>query len=239
MDYREVIKKACAEGRQLIPEYEAYTVCASFGIPYPETRFVRSRREAEKAGEELGYPLVIKIVSPEIVHKSDVGGVIVGIRDQEELRTGYDKLTAHVTEKLGIVPIDGVLVQKEMAKGVEVVVGGIRNEEFGPVVMFGSGGILIEVFKDVSFRMVPMEKEEALRQMEETQAYKILNGVRGAKACNLDALADLIVNAGKLLSEIPEIDELDFNPVLAYPDGCVVVDARMVLSKTLRHGTFL
>jgi acetate---CoA ligase (ADP-forming) subunit beta len=171
----------------------------------------------------------LKIVSPEIIHKSDIGGVIIGISAPKDLKIAYATMMATIKEKKGDVPIDGVLVQKMMPKGVEVVIGGLKNELFGPVVMFGSGGVLIEIFRDVSFRLAPLDMDEALRQIQDTKACEILKGVRGSRPSDLNSLAKLIVNASNLISKIPEIDELDFNPVLAYPDSCVVVDARMAL----------
>jgi len=230
MGYQEIVKKALTAGRKLLPEHEAYEICKEFDIIFPPTQFARNWKEVENAGEKLGFPIVLKIVSPEVIHKSDVGGVIVGIASPADLRNAYDQLLANVREKAGDVAIDGILVQKAMSKGVEVAVGGLKDEVFGPMIMFGSGGILIEVFKDVSFRMAPFDQEEALRQIMDTKAYEMLKGVRGARPSDLKALTQLIVNAGNLISTVPELAELDFNPVLAYPDGCVVVDARMVLS---------
>jgi len=230
MGYQEIVQKALTAGRNLLPEHEAYEICREFSIPFPPTRIARNWKEAEKAGEDLGFPVVLKIVSPAVIHKTDVGGVLVGIASPADLRKAYDQLLANVREKAGAVPIDGVLVQKAMPKGVEVAVGGLKDEVFGPMIMFGSGGILIEVFKDVSFRMAPFDEEEALRQIKDTKAYELLKGVRGARPTDLKALTQLIVNAGNLMCRIPELAELDFNPVLAYPEGCVIVDARMVLS---------
>jgi len=229
MGYREIIKKAIDAGREVLPEHEAYQICEAFGIAYPPTRFTTTREEAVEAAETLGYPVVLKVVSASVVHKSDAGGVIVGIASEQELTDAYDLILANVKEKVGDVAIDGMLVQKAMPKAAEVVVGGLKDELFGPVVMFGSGGILVEIFKDVSFRLAPLDKDEALRQIRETKAYEILKGVRGAPPSDLDRLADLIVSAGNLLAELPEITELDFNPVFAASDGSVVVDARMVL----------
>lgn len=231
MAYRKIIKKALASQRKLIPEQDAYEICAAFEISYPPTRLVKTWSAVSKAGKELGFPLVLKIVSPGIIHKSDVGGVVVGISNRQDLKQAYEKIMADVKEKAGDVPIDGILVQKSMPKGVEVAVGGLKNELFGPMVMFGSGGVLIEVFKDVSFRLAPLDKGEAMRQIQDTKAYEILKGVRGARPSDLDALTKLIVNASRLIAEVPEIMELDFNPVLVYPDGCAVVDARMILEK--------
>ncbi len=229
MGYREIIENAIAAGREVLPEHEAYQLCEEFGIAYPPTRFATTREDAVEAAESLGYPVVLKVVSAAVVHKSDAGGVIVGIASQSEFKDAYDLLFANVKEKAGDVPVDGVLVQKAMPKAAEVVVGGLKDDLFGPVVMFGSGGILVEIFKDVSFRLAPLDRDEAMRQIKETKAYEILKGVRGAPPSDLDALADLIVKAGKLLSTLPEIRELDFNPVFAGSDGAVVVDARMVI----------
>ena len=229
MKYQKLIDKALAMKRKLLPEHEAYQLGDAFGIPYPPTQFAKNWQEVSAAGKKLGFPLVLKIVSPQIVHKSDAGGVIVGISTLKDLKMAYASMLVNIKEKAGDVPIDGVLVQKAMPKGVEVAVGGLKDELFGPVVMFGSGGVLIEIFKDVSFRLAPLDKDEALRQIQDTKAYEILKGVRGSRPSDLKALTNLIVNAGNMISKIPEIEELDFNPVLAYPEGCVVVDARMVL----------
>lgn len=230
MGCHEVVQRALKAGRKLLPEHEAYGLCGEFGIPFAPARLAGNWEEARQAGEDLGFPLVLKIVSPEVVHKSDFGGVLVGITSPADLRKAYDRLLANVREKAGHVAVDGVLVQKAMPRGVEVAVGGLRDDVFGPMIMFGSGGILIEVFKDVSFRMAPFDEEEALRQTRDTKASELLAGVRGAPPCDLGTLARLIVNAGNLMCRVPELAELDFNPVLAYPDGCVVVDARMILS---------
>lgn len=230
MGHREIVQKALAAGRKLLPEQEAYEICEEFEIPFPPSRFAENWREVADAGEALGYPLVLKIVSPEVIHKSDVGGVVVGIASPDALQQAYRRLLATVRDKAGGVAIDGVLVQKAMPRGVEVAVGGVKDEVFGPMVMFGSGGIWIEIFKDVSFRMAPFDQEEALRQIRETKVNELLEGFRGAPPCDLNALAQLIVKVGRLLCTIPELAELDFNPVLTYPEGCVVVDARMILS---------
>ena len=231
MKSKEIIDRNLSEGREYIPEFEAYAICEEFDIPYPGYQFVRTMEEGIKAAEVLGYPVVLKIVSPDVIHKSDVGGVIVGIESKEAFTAAYEELIQNVKEKAGEVTIDGVLVQKAMPKGVEVATGGLRNEQFGPVVMFGSGGILIEVFKDVAFRLAPLDKAEAKRQIEDTKASEILKGVRGAPPSDMDAVAELIVNTGRLVSELSEIDQIDFNPVLAYPTGCCVVDARIIVKK--------
>jgi acetyl-CoA synthetase (ADP-forming) len=177
----------------------------------------------------MGYPVVIKIYSKQIIHKSDVSGVVTGIQNEEQLRAAYDQLLENMRKITPAAVIVGVLVQKQVPKGIEVVVGGLRNEQFGPVVMFGLGGIYIEVFKDASFRLAPLDKDEALRQVKETKAFILLQGVRGDAACDIGALCEVIVNTSRLISAYPEIRELDFNPVFCYPNGCIGVDVRIIL----------
>ena len=229
MKYEDIIASCYSNGYSFIPEPDAYEICAAFAIPHPRFSFVCTKKEGLHAAEEIGYPVVIKIVSPEVIHKSEVGGVILDLRTPPELDEGFEQLLKNVREKAGDVPISGILVQQSMPGGVEVAVGGANNPQFGPVVMFGSGGILIEVFKDVSFRLAPLAPEEARRQLEETLAYEILKGVRGRPACDLEAVCRVIVNTGRLLTDIPQLEEIDFNPVQAFPGGCFVLDARLKL----------
>lgn len=228
-DIQDIINKCIADGDVVIPELEAQKICKAHQINCPPTSLVTDKQQCIKAAEEMSYPVVIKIFSRQIVHKSDVGGVIVGIANTDELDKAYDTLMANVKKNCPDAEIGGVVVQKQMPKGIEVVVGALKNEQFGPVVMFGMGGVYVEVFKDVSFRLAPYDKAEALRQVKETKVYKLLQGVRGDKPADLDALCEVIVNTGLLISKYPEIKELDFNPVFCYPDGCTVVDARLVL----------
>lgn len=229
MDCQEVIEKCIARGDVMMPEPEAQKICSAFGIGCPPATLVTNKAHGSKAAQEMGYPVVIKIFSRQIIHKSDVGGVITGIQGPEQLNKAFEQLLSNVGRQAPGAKIDGIIVQKQMPKGIELVVGGLRNKQFGPVVMVGLGGIYVEVFKDVSFRLAPLNKAEALRQLEETRAYLLLQGVRGEQACNIDSLCDVIVNTGRLLSAFPQISELDFNPVFCYPEGCTAVDARIVL----------
>ncbi|HHY71523.1 MAG TPA: acetyl-CoA synthetase [Thermoanaerobacterales bacterium] len=229
MNYQDILKKCISDGEPVIPEIEAQEICRAYKISCPVTELVTDKEQCLLAAQNIGYPVVIKILSRQIIHKSDVGGVITGIQNSEQLDEAYEQLMDNIKKHCPIAEIKGVIVQKQMSKGVEVVVGGLQNEQFGPVVMFGMGGIYVEVFKDVSFRLAPLDKEEALRQVKETNVYKLLQGVRGEKPCDIDALCDVIVNTGRLISSHPEIKELDFNPVFCYPDGCTVVDARFIL----------
>ncbi|SDE05433.1 acetate--CoA ligase family protein [Sporomusa acidovorans] len=229
MPCQDIIKQCITEGKTVVPELEAQAICKAFTIASPATALAADKEHCLNSARDMGYPVVIKIHSKQIIHKSDAGGVITGIQNAAELDNAYDKLMDNVKKACPTAEIEGVVVQKQVSKGVEVVVGGLKNDQFGPVVMFGLGGIYVEVFKDVSFRLAPLDKKEALRQIQETNVFKLLKGVRGEKACDLDALCEVIVNTGRLLSAFPDIKELDFNPVFCYPDGCVVVDARLIL----------
>jgi acetyltransferase len=234
MDCHEIIGRCISGGATVFPEIEAQKICQEFGISCPATVVASSEEECIAAAETMGFPVVIKVVSPQIIHKSDVGGVITGIKDAAQLRSSYCHLLESVAARNPGAEIQGVLVQKQVAKGVEVVVGGLRNAQFGPVVMVGFGGIYVEVFKDVSFRLAPLDREEAMRQVKETKVYKLLQGVRGEPSCDIEALCNVIVSAGQMISSVPQISEIDFNPVFCYPDGCKVVDARLVLEPALR-----
>lgn len=230
MDYKKLVKGVLDTGRSHLLEPEAYHVCNESKITYPQFSYVSSVEDGIDAAKSIGFPVVIKVVSPQVIHKTDVGGVITGIQSEEQFINAYNTMLDNVRKKVPAAGINGVIVQKAMPKGVEVAVGGLRDPQFGPVIMFGAGGTLIEVLQDVSFRLAGLDREEALRQIKDTKVYKVLQGVRQNEPCNIEALADLIVNAGNLMVEAPEISELDFNPVLAYPDRCVVVDARIILS---------
>lgn len=224
-----LIQTCLREGHTVIPELEAQKLCAEYSIPCPPTQVGQDKDECVSIARTIGYPVVMKVLSRQIVHKSDAGGVIVGINSDEEMAEAFSKMSSALGKNCPEATIDGYVIQKMMPSGIEVVVGALRNSQFGPVVMFGMGGIYIEVFKDVEFRLAPLSKEEALRQIRETKISEVLKGVRGQDPCDMDALAELIVNVGKLICDFEEIKEIDFNPVLSYADGCVAVDARIVI----------
>ncbi len=216
--------------KRVLSEFEAQELCKKYKIRTPKTALARSEEECVSACAQIGYPVVMKIVSRQIVHKSDAGGVVVGIRGESELRDAYRGMMERIARNCPEAVIDGVLIQQMLRGGVEVVVGGLKNAQFGPVVMFGLGGIYIEVFKDVEFRLAPVSHGEARRQIEATKVYKLLQGVRGQDPCDIGALCGVITGVGSMLIEHPEVSEIDFNPILCYPDGCVAVDARIVVS---------
>ncbi len=231
MSPHDIIKKALEEGRYKLLEHEAIEMIKYYGASVAEAKLAKTPEEAGKIADELGYPVVLKIVSPDISHKSDVGGVIIGVNSREDAIEKAKKILENVSKHAPKARVSGILVQKQAKPGLEVIVGGLRDNVFGPVVMFGLGGIFVEVLRDVSFRIAPLSEEDALEMMKEIKAAKILEGFRNMPPVDKKALAKIIVATAKLLEDNPEVDSLDLNPVIAYPDGALVVDARIILRR--------
>jgi len=225
-----VIDRALSEGRTVLLEPEAKELCTQYGIPVPRSRLAKSLEEAVKAAQEIGFPVVIKIVSEDILHKSDAGCVIVGVGDVRELEAAHERVVNNALKFNPRASIRGVLVEEMIPKGVEVAVGGLRDPEFGPAVMFGLGGIFIEVMRDVSFRVAPVSEEEAEEMIREIRGFKVLQGYRGSEAADLKALVKIIVGASRMMVENEEISQLDLNPIIASKHGAKAVDARVILS---------
>ncbi|RLE83144.1 MAG: acetyl-CoA synthetase [Thermoprotei archaeon] len=231
MTPRELIEHALKEGRTWLYEHEAKMLCSLYGIPVAKSRVAKSKEEALKIASEIGYPVVLKIVSPDVLHKSDVGGVIVNIKSEEELVKAYDRMMSSVKEKKPDAKIKGVLVQEMVPQATEVIIGGIRDPQFGPAVMFGLGGIFVEIFRDVSFRIAPIDEEDAWEMIHEIKGFQILKGYRGTTPADIEALVDAIVKTSNMLTENSEIDQLDLNPVFVFEKGVKVIDARVILRK--------
>lgn len=177
----------------------------------------------------MGFPVVLKIVSQDALHKSDVGGVVVGIENEKEVERNYNEIMNNLFKKVRDADIMGILVEKQMPKTTEVIVGGIRDEQFGPTVMFGLGGIFVELFKDVVFRIAPVTETEALEMIKEIKGYSLLNGYRGAEKLDIQQLARTVVTVSELVSDIDEIKEVELNPLLVYTEGVTAVDARIII----------
>ena len=224
------IADARAAGRTLLTEVEAKQLLGSAGVPVTETRLARTADEAVAAAEALGFPTVLKVVSGDIAHKSDVGGVELGLADAEAVRAAYERIMSNAQSRAPGAKIEGVAVQPMAKSGTEVIVGMTTDPQFGPVMMFGLGGIMVEVLKDVAFRIVPLEPRDAKQLVREIRGYPVLEGVRGQPPADVAALERLILQVSDFVSEHPEVQELDLNPVLAYPDGALAVDARVVLT---------
>ncbi|MFN3533418.1 MAG: acetate--CoA ligase family protein [Candidatus Brocadia sp.] len=226
---RDIIQKALLQNRYELLEPEAKEFIETFGISTTKHIVTTSRADVIHAAASIGYPVVLKIVSPDISHKTDVGGVKLGIKDDEGVRDAYDEIIRSVKKMQPDARIEGILVQEMATPSTEVIVGGLRDPQFGPAVMFGLGGIFVEVFKDVSFRIAPVEEYEALDMIHEIKGVKVLKGFRGMEAADISALVQTIVQVSDIMVSVEEIKEIDLNPVLVYSKGVKAVDARIIL----------
>ncbi len=226
---RQVLDQVKTDGRTSLTAPEGKLVSDAYGIPVPREGVASSAAEAVRLAEDMGFPVVLKIVSPDILHKTEAGGVLVGLKSAEDVSKGYATILANARNYKADAKIDGVQVQQMLADGQEVIIGGVADPSFGKLVAFGLGGVLVEVLKDVTFRLAPASKDDALSMLDGIQAAEMLKGVRGGKAVSRDALADLIVRVSQLVSDFPEIVEMDLNPVFATETGAVAADVRIVV----------
>ena len=226
-----ILARARMEGRYVLMEPEAKRLCSEYGIPVPRFKLARSVEEAVGHAEEIGYPVVLKVVSPQVVHKTDVGGVVLGVSDAEQVRNAYSRVVENTLRKLPSAEIVGVLVEEQAREGVEVIVGAFKDEQFGQTVMFGLGGVFVEVLDDVSFRVAPVSEEDAEEMVREIRGYRILKGYRGRPPADLEAIKSIIVNVSRMVMELQEIREVDLNPIYVYERGAVAVDVRVILEK--------
>ena len=229
MSIADVIDRARSQGRTVLTEIESKQVLDEAGIPVALAVLARDAKEAAKAADKMGFPIVLKIVSPNVTHKSDVGGVRLGLASSAEVKAAFDEIVSAVKAAQPDARIEGVAVQKMAPAGTEVIVGMSKDPQFGPVMMFGLGGIFVEVLKDVAFRIVPLEPKDASQMIREIKGFPVLEGVRGQPPADLAALEKLILKLSEFVEAHPEIEELDLNPVFAYRDGAIAVDARIVV----------
>ena len=228
---RKVLDKVQADGRTSLTAPEGKIVCEAYDIPLPKEGLATSATQAAKLAKKIGFPVVLKIVSPDILHKTEAGGVITGLGKAAEVEKAYAKIIKSAKAYKKGVDIIGVQVQQMLPSGAqEVIIGAISDPSFGKVVAFGLGGILVEVLKDVTFRLAPTTSKQAMSMLDGIAAAPILRGVRGGAGVNRKVLADLIVRVSQLVSDFPEISELDLNPVFARPDGATAVDVRIVVN---------
>jgi acyl-CoA synthetase (NDP forming) len=225
----KIISQAQREGRKALLETEAKAICMEYAIPV--TMFKLAKNEGEAAGfaEQIGFPVVLKIVSPDIIHKSDAGGVKVNLKNVAEVRSAYGNVLENAKKYNEAARITGVLVQEMAPQSTEVIVGAIKDPQFGQTLMFGLGGIFVELLKDVTFRVAPITQEDAEEMIKGVKAYPLLKGYRNTPAADIDAIVGVLLNTSKLVMEHPEIKELDLNPVMAYEKGAKTVDARIIL----------
>ncbi|WP_326835663.1 acetate--CoA ligase family protein [Amycolatopsis rhabdoformis] len=225
----KILAQAAAEGRSSLTAPEGRAVCEAYDIPTPAERLATSADEAVAQAQEIGLPVVLKIVSPDILHKTEAGGVLVGLRTAEQVAEGYATILANAKAYNENAVIVGVQVQQMLTTGQEVIIGSVTDQTFGKIVAFGLGGVLVEVLKDVTFRLAPTSEAEALSMVDGIAAAEILNGVRGAEAVDKAALTGIITRLSQLVTDFPQLAEVDLNPVLATAGGATAVDVRILV----------
>lgn len=220
----KIVDEAVKKGKTALSEFESKQVLASYQVPVTREILVTDKKDLAKAAQEIGYPLVLKGCSSEIAHKTEKSLIQVDIRDDQEAEAAFEGIMANMPGS------DGAVLVQEMVKGKrELVVGLIRDPQFGPCVMFGLGGIFTEILKDISFRVAPLEKRDALEMMAEIQGHKILDAVRGMEAVDMDLMADILINVGRIGLENDSVKEIDINPLIISGNKPVAVDALFVL----------
>jgi acyl-CoA synthetase (NDP forming) len=225
-----IIESARRSGRTLLSEVESKQVLEEAGISTTRARLAATRDEAVRYATEIGFPVVMKIISPDISHKSDVGGVALNLADATAVGAAFVEMLRRVGAAQPAAHIEGVSVQTMAKPGTEVIIGMTKDPQFGPVLMFGLGGVMVEVLKDVAFRIVPITDRDANQMIHDIKGFPVLAGFRGQAPADIGALKALLMQLSGFVAAHPEIEELDLNPVFAYDDGAIAVDARIVLS---------
>jgi len=228
-EVRGIFDRVKAEGRTSLTAPEGKAVCDAYGITVPKEGVAATAAEAAKLATKIGFPVVLKIVSPQILHKTEAGGVLVGVKSAADVRKGFATIMANAKKYDRKAELLGVQIQQMVSGGQEVIIGAVTDPAFGKLVAFGLGGILVEVLKDITFRLAPATKADALSMLDGIAAAEILKGVRGAPAVKRDALAAMIVNVSQLVADFPEIAEMDLNPVFASKNGAIAADVRIVV----------
>jgi acyl-CoA synthetase (NDP forming) len=224
----QIIEKAKKEKRPLL-ETEAKELLREYGIPVPDFKLIKTEDEIDKITEKFSYPLTMKIVSPDILHKSDAGGVKLNIQDEREAKLAYQEIIFNAKKYNKEAKISGIIAYSMIPQGTEIIIGMMKDPHFGPVIMFGLGGIFVEILKDISFRILPLEERDAEEMISEIKGYQILKGIRGEEPKDIEAIKDLLLKISQLTLDNPEIKEIDLNPVFVFNQGLQVVDARMIL----------
>ena len=224
----KIIQKAKKEKRSLL-ETEAKELLREYGIPVPDFKLIKSEDEITGLAKEINFPIVMKIVSPDIIHKTDAGGVKLNIKDETEARLAYQEIIFKTKKYNKKAKISGVIVYPMVPQGTEIIIGMMKDPHFGPVIMFGLGGIFVEILKDISFRILPIEERDAEEMITEIKGYKILKGARGNPPRDIQAIKEVLMKVSELTTENPEINEIDLNPIFVFEKGLQVVDARMIL----------
>jgi acyl-CoA synthetase (NDP forming) len=235
MEKFSIFDKAKKEGRSILTEFESKKILKQVGIPVVEARLAKNQKEAASLSQKVGFPVVLKIISPDVIHKTDSGGVKLGLKSVSEVKKAYNEIFKSVKKKYPSAVIYGVSVQKMVRPGTEVIIGTSKDPQFGPVIMFGLGGIFVEILKDVSFRVIPIDRRDAQEMIKEIKGYPLLQGYRGKEPANIPVLVEMILKISNLINENPQIKELELNPVFAYKDRALTVDARIILEEVERN----
>ncbi len=228
---KAILRRAKQEKRTVLTEVESKELVEKAGINVVRAKLATSMKEAVALSKEVGFPVVLKIASADVVHKSDAGGVTVDVKNATQVSNAYREIMTAIKQKFPKATIDGVSVQPMAKPGVEVIIGMTKDAQFGPVLMFGLGGIFVEILKDVSFRIVPLAPRDAAEMIRDIKGYPVLEGYRGQAPSDVSALEDMLLKVSAFVDKNPDIKELDLNPVFAYSDGAVAVDARVVLEE--------
>ncbi|MCK4273469.1 MAG: acetate--CoA ligase family protein [Dehalococcoidales bacterium] len=227
-----IIERARNEGRVVLTEVESKELLGQSGISVIDTGLAASRSEAVAISQQLGFPVVLKIASPDIVHKSDAGGVRLELENPGQVERAYDEILRDTVQKHPGASVQGVSVQKMATPGVEVIIGMSQDVQFGPVLMFGLGGVWVEILEDVSLRVIPVTRRDVREMVKEIKGYRMLTGYRGLPPVDESKLEDMLLAVADFATQYPMVKELDLNPVIAYSDRAIVVDARVVLEDT-------
>jgi acetyl-CoA synthetase (ADP-forming) len=225
----QIFANARADERAALYEHESKRICELLGLPVTKFRVAETLEEIIDASYHIGFPVVLKVISRDISHKTEAGGVLLNLRNSRQVKTGLSQIKANIQNYDPTARIDGFLVQEMAPPSTEVVIGMTKDPTFGAALMFGLGGIFVEVLEDVAFRIVPISRSDAYDMIREIKAYKILTGVRGNPPADVDVLVDILGKVSDLVVHHPDISQLDLNPVIVYPQGAKIVDARIIL----------
>ena len=215
-------------------EPKVVELISRYGVPYPDFNVVKSLVEAADSAEKIGFPVVMKVVSPDVIHKTEVGGVITDIADRKQVKLQYHNLLKNIAKAVPGAELEGVMVCKQAPEGLDLIAGCLTDPVFGPTVMVGLGGIYTEIFHDVSFRIAPLRRIDAEEMIRELKGYRILKGVRGQRERDIPALINLLLSLSRMVTENPEIKEIDLNPVRLYSEKLLALDARLFTNKDSR-----
>jgi acetyl-CoA synthetase (ADP-forming) len=229
MKPKQIFEEIRRKRRNNLTELETREILTHYGIPIVGGQVIKTIEEAKVFVEKTGYPVVLKVLSPQIIHKTEVGGVILNIKNEKELFEAYHQIIKNIQKNAPKAGIEGFFIQEMLSSDREVIVGGKYDHTFGQTIAFGLGGVFVEVFEDISFRVIPISQEDAIDMIKEIKAFKILKGYRGQKPVDFKALVDILLKTSKMLEENPEIKELDINPIFALPNRAVAVDARIII----------